>query len=292
MTAEGSWFEVKPSKIDASKIMDEIAIRYGKPSEDGKRIELIESATFPVFREDTIELVKKQFKELGFTAKTLFPKDELAETRFNNLLQATIKVTQEIPLQSYNRSFVDKKLNKVSEYEKYYVTGINETSGVEQLAVLPYYEKTHQIFEKDDTGKLWILPSIYWDIWLPESYYELAPYTDEDRFGLARLVNKLEDYPIPTPDGKVEKQEAMLYKEGYIAQSGASSGYYALIRGKKVIGEDKEEKFTLEMKISKSIFKYQHLVPFPKKGEIPATVGVQKPIMQMGVAELLAGIKA
>ena len=136
------------------------------------------------------------------------------------------------------------------------------------------------------------MPALYWDAWLPESFYELEPRTDEDRFGLASLVNKLEDYPIPAPDGTVVKQEAMLYKEGYIAQSGASSGYYALIRGKKVNDKQGVEKFTLEMKLSKSIFKYQHLVPFPKAGEIPVTVGAQKPIMQMGVAELLAGIAA
>jgi hypothetical protein len=290
VTAEGGWFEVKPSKIDAAKIVEEIAIRYGKPSVDGKHIELVESATFPVFRDDAVNLVKTEFSNLGFTPDKLFGKDPVAETKFNNFLTAVLKVASEKPLATYKRDFVDKSLNKVDSYEKYYVANVT-AAGVEQLQKLPYYEKTHQIFEKDESGKLWILPSLYWDMWLPESYYELEPRTDEDRFGLAKLVEKLEDYPIPRPDGKgVVKQEAMLYREGYIAQSGASSGYYAFIRGKKVEDKDGSKKFTLEMKLSKSAFKYQHLVAFPKEGEVAATVGPQKPIMQMGVAELLAGI--
>jgi len=297
--ADGNWIEVKKSVIAADNIVPRPAIRYGKPYVEGKPIELVENATFPVFREDHADLIKAKFAAIEFTADKLFPGDEIAETRYTNLIGAIVTVSREIPLATYQRHMVDRKLQKVEETQKYQVTGINESTGKEILEEFPYLNMTHQIYEKDQaSGALKVLPRIYYDLWLTEKLYELRSLDDAGRFGLYKEAQKLNNYPFPVMEDGVQKvdgdgepmvkyEEAMLYYEGYVAQSGSSQQYHAFIVPVLVQGED-GEKFICEMKLSKTIKMYTKLMDVPQEGEVPVTVaGKQQPLVMSSVAEML-----
>ena len=298
ITAEGNYIEVKKSVIKSDNIIPRPAIRYGKPYVEGKPIELVENATFPVFRDDHADLIKKRFAEMEFTAEKLFPDSEIAETRYSNLISAIVTVSQDIPLDTYQRRMVDRNLKLVEETQKYQVTGINESTGKEILEEFPYLSMTHQIREKDQEGALKVLPRIYYDLWLTEKLYELRAQDDAGRFELVKLMNKLEAYPFPVmEDGApkmdgdeqpmIKHEDAMLYYDGYVAQSGSSQQYHAFIIANRIQAED-GEKFIFEMKLAKTIKKYTKLMDIPLEGEVPVTVsGKQKPLVMSSVAEML-----
>ena len=303
ITENDIWIEVKKSLIKSDKIVPAPAIRYGKPYVEDKPIELVENASFPVFREDLTKLVIDKFAGEGFTADKLFPDDEIADTRLTNIITAALTLAQEVPLTSYARYKVDRHLNKVEEFEKYQVVGINESTGREILDRFPYLSMTHQIYEKDRaSGALKALPRIYYDLWLTEKLYELRAFDDAGRFEMHRQMQKLNNYPFPVigEDGKpeldgdgepmVKYEEAMLYFDGYVAQSGSSQQYHAFIVPVLVQGEE-GEKFIFEMKLSKTIKKYTKLMDVPQEGEIPVTVSAQqKPLVMSSVAEMLKQI--
>ena len=303
ITEDGNWIEVKKSVIKSANIVPEVAIRYGKPYVENKPIELVENASFPVFREDHAALIKDKFAALDFTAEKLWPEDPIAETRYDKLISAIVAVSGEIPLASYQRFKVDRHLNKVEDFEKYQVVGMNESSGREILDRFPYLAMTHQIHEKDQTtGTLKVLPRIYYDLWLTEKLYELRAQNDGGRFGLHTYGQKLNNYPFPVigeddspeldGDNKpmVKYEEAMLYCEGYVAQSGSSQQYHAFIVPVLVQGEE-GEKFIFEMKLAKTIKKYTKLMDVPQEGEVPVTVSAQQqPLVMSSVAEMLKQI--
>ncbi|MCK4266137.1 MAG: hypothetical protein KAX31_02580 [Thermoplasmata archaeon] len=303
ITAGGLWIEVKKSVIKSDNIVPAPAIRYGKPFEEGKTIELVENATFAVHREDLTDLIISKFEGEGFTADKLFPGDEIATTKLRNIITATLTTSREIPLSSYERYKVDRQLNKVEEFEKYKVVGVNESTGREILDRFPYLNMTHQIYEKDqNSGALKVLPRIYYDLWLTEKLYELRAFDDGGRFAMYKEAQKLNNYPFPmlTEDGSpeldgdgtplVKHEEAMLYYDGYVAQSGSSQQYHAFIVPVLVQGEE-GEKFIFAMKLAKTIKKYTKLMDVPQEGEIPMTVSSQqKPLVMSSVAEMLAKI--
>ncbi len=310
ITEEGIWIEVKKSLIKADKIVPAPAIRWGKPHVEGKPIELVENASYPVFREDHPTLVKQKFADMDFTAESLFPNDEIAETRYNNLINAILTVSKDIPLDTYEKYKVDRHLNKVEDAQKYQVVGINEDTGREILDVFPELLMTHQIRERalplpeapNALGPLKVLPRIYYDLWLTERLYELKAFNDAGRFEMTRLMNKLENYPFPvlkedgTPeldgDGQpmVKHEEAMLYFDGYVAQTGSTKQYHAFIVSQRIQAED-GEKFVFEMKLSKTIKKYTKTMDIPVEGEIPITVSAQqRPLVISDVAEMLKAI--
>jgi len=299
ITEDGNWIEVKKSLIKSDNIVPQPAIRYGKPHVEGKPIELVENATFPVFREDHADLIKAKFAEMKFTADKLFPKDPIADTRYTNLISAIVTVSKEIPLASYARQMVDRKLQVVEETQKYQVAGINEGTGREILTEFPYLTMTHQIWERNDEGTLKVLPRIYYDLWLTEKLYELRAQDDAGRFEMVKLMDKLENYPFPLlgedgvpkfdGDGEpmVSYEDAMLYYDGYVAQSGSSQQCHAFIVANRVQAED-GEKFVFEMKLAKTIKKYTQLMDVPQEGDVPVTVpGRQKPLVMSSVAEML-----
>ena len=303
ITEEGIWIEVKKSLIKADKIVPSPAIRWGKPHVEGKPIELVENASFPVFREDHATLVKDKFAKMDFTAENLFPGDKIADTRYNNLISAIITVSTDIPLETYQKYKVDRHLNKVEDAQKYKVVGINEDTGREILDVFPLLQMTHQIYEKDRVqGTLKVLPRIYYDLWLTEKLYELRAFDDGGRFEMVKLMNKLENYPFPvlkedgTPeldgDGTplIKSEEAMLYYDGYVAQTGSSQQYHAFIVSQRIQTED-GEKFVYEMKLSKTIKKFTKTMDIPLEDEIPITVSAQqRPLVISDVAEMLKAI--
>jgi len=303
ITEEGNWIEVKKSLISSEKIIPRPAIRWGKPHVEGKPIELVENASFPVFREDHATLVKDKFAKMDFTAENLFPGDKIADTRYNNLISAIITVSKDIPLDTYEKYKVDRHLQKVEDAQKYQVVGVNESTGKEILNVFPELLMTHQIYEKDQAqGTLKVLPRIYYDVWLTEKLYELKAFDDAGRFGLTKLMNKLENYPFPvlkedgTPeldgDGTplLKHEEAMLYFDGYVAQTGSSQQYHAFIVAHRIQAED-GEKFIFEMKLSKTIKKFTKAMDLPLEGEIPITVSAQqRPLVISDVAEMLKAI--
>jgi len=298
VTADGNWIEVKKSVIKADNIIPSAAIRYGKPYVEGKPIELVESATFPVFREDHADLIKAKFAEMEFTAERLFPDDPIADTRYTNLIGAIVTVSNDIPLATYKRHMVDRKLQIVEEHQKYQVTGINEKTGLAILEEFPYLLMTHQIWEKNQEGVLKVLPRIYYDLWLTEKLYELRAQDDAGRFEMVKLMNKLEAYPFPVMEDETQKmdgdgqpmishEDAMLYYDGYVAQLGSSQQYHAFIVANRIQAED-GEKFVFEMKLAKTIKKYTKLMDIPKEGAVPVTVaGKQKPLVMSSVAEML-----
>lgn len=302
ITEDGIWIEVKKSLIKADKIVPAPAIRWGKPYVEGKQIELVENASYPVFREDHSTLVKQKFAEMDFTAESLFPGDEIAETRYSKLIGAIVSVSMDIPLETYQRFKVDRHLNKVEDAQKYQVVGMNESTGREILDVFPELQMTHQIREKNQQGILKVLPRIYYDLWLTERLYELKAFNDAGRFEMTKLMNKLDNYPFPvlkedgTPeldgDGQpmVKREEAMLYFEGYVAQTGSSQQYHAFIVSYRIQAED-GEKFVFEMKLSKTIKKFTKTMDIPMEGEIPLTVSAQQPTLVISdVAEMLKAI--
>ncbi|KKN44922.1 hypothetical protein LCGC14_0688000 [marine sediment metagenome] len=303
ITEDGRWIEVKKSVIKSDNIVPAPAIRYGKPYVENKPIELVENASFPVFREDHAVLIKAKFAAMDFTAEKLWPEDPIAETRYDNLISAIVTVSGEIPLASYQRYKIDRRLNKVEDFEKYQVVGVNESTNREILDRFPYLAMTHQIHEKDQTtGTLKVLPRIYYDLWLTEKLYELRAQNDGGRFGLHTYAQKLNNYPFPVmgEDGSpeldgdnkpmVKYEEAMLYCEGYVAQSGSSQQYHAFIVPVLVQGEE-GEKFIFEMKLAKTIKKYTKLMDVPQEGEVPVTVSAQQqPLVMSSVAEMLKQI--
>lgn len=302
ITADGNWIEVKKSLIKSDNIIPSPAIRYGKPFVEGKPIELVENATFPVFRDDHSDLIKARFAEMEFTAEKLFPDDPIADTRYTNLIGAIVTVSRAIPLATYKRHMVDRKLQIVEEHQKYQVVGINEETGREILDEFPYLLTTHQIWEKNQEGVLKVLPRIYYDLWLTEKLYELRAQDDAGRFEMVKLMDKLENYPFPVMEDGVQKmdgdgkpmlshEDAMLYYDGYVAQSGSSQQYHAFIIANRVQAED-GEKFVFEMKLAKTIKKYTQLMDVPQEGEVPVTVpGKQKPLVMSSVAEMLLKVK-
>lgn len=292
ITDDGNWNEVKKSKISSDKIVDDPPIRYGLPGKD--KIELVERATFPVFREDVVELVIEEFEKLNFTAEKLFPDDDMAHVKLNNFITAATQVSQNIPLAKYQRGFVNKDLEPVEDPVRYQVVEVTE-EGEEVLDKFPYLEMTHQMHERDpETGKLNVLPREYWDLWLPETQYEVIPYDDPARFQLHEFAKKLDNYPFPNPETEeITYQEAMLYHEGYVLKSGSTKAYYAFMRPVWITGDDGEEKFLFELKFSRTITKYQKAVEVPQAGELPQFVATpQKTLKMKSVADMLAQVVA
>ncbi len=303
ITDAGIWIEVKKSVIKSDKIVPAPAIRYGRPYVENEPIDLVENASFPVFRGDLGLLVEGKFAEEGFTAESLWPGDENAETRYTKFIEAVLQTSGEIPLASYQRFKVDRDLNKVEDFEKYQVVGMNESTGREILDRFPYLNMTHQIYEKNQaSGALKVLPRIYYELWLTEKLYELPAQNDAGRFEMYKLAQKLNDYPfpvmgengVPELDGDgapmVKHEEAMLYYDGYVAQSGSTQQYHAFIVPVLVQGEE-GEKFIFEMKLAKTIKKYTKLMDVPQEGEVPVTVSAQQqPLIMANVAEMLKQI--
>ena len=286
-TKDGKYFEVKANKISSAKLVPDIPTRYGIA--DGKNIKLLEKTTFPIFRENVTEVVKQKFAEANFKAEQLFPNDPIAETRLTTLIAAVCQTAMTVPAK-YRWGYVDSKLMEHEEYTAYKVVGYNEATGREILEAAEYLTQTHLIPEAVD-GNPQVMPRTYWDIWLPDSQYELAPYDDVARFGLYEFAKKLDNYPMPDPEtGQTVNQEAMLYMQGYIAKTGEDAKpYYALLRPVWLNGEDGEEKFIFEMKLSRTVTKFQKAVPVPKPDEVPVTITAPaKSLNMVNIAEMLA----
>ena len=151
-------------------------------------------------------------------------------------------------------------------------------------------------------GALKVLPRIYYDVWLTEKLYELQAFNDAGRFELVKLMNKLESYPFPVigEDGQpeldgdgepmVKHEEAMLFIDGYVAQTGSTQQYHAFIVSHRIQAED-GEKFIFEMKLSKTVKKFTKAMAIPMEGEMPVTVSAgQPPLIISGVAEMLSKV--
>ena len=307
-TSEGKYIGVKKKKISAENIRPQPIIRYGLESEGGK-IELVEGRSFPVFDTGSVEGVNwtvneeiDRFKESNFPPTKIYTEDEeeKAETKFRNLLNATLTVLQDIPLDTYTRGYIDKDMNPVDKdlVWKYQVKEIKE-DGTEVLEEFPYLELTHVIEEETDDGPR-VFPSIYWDMFLGESYYELYGKTDADRFMLWQLAEKLNDYPVPVLDEEgnqvidgdgepmVNREECMLVYEGYCASTGSTKQYHALIRP-EVIQSEGQDKFVLIMKLTRTKFQFANAMPVPSPDEVPiTTTKKQKPIVMEDFASQLA----
>lgn len=303
VTGAGTFISVDKSPIKAEKIISEPAIRYGKPYQEGKPIELLEPANWPIFREELVDRIRNAFADAGFTAESVFPKLPNAEQRLTSFLTATLKAAAEYPLASYSKGKIDRELRRVENFETYEVVGVNEKTGKEQLRPFPYLEMTHQIREITEEGRIMVWPRIYYDLWLPESHYELSARDDADRIELWKLGDKLNHYPFPRKDLKgvpiledgkpiFDYEEGMLVKEGYVSQSGSRQQYHALIVPKRITAQG-EEKFLLEMKLTKTPIKYAKAMPIPRPGEVPTTVAKeQRPLVMESFAELLAQVVA
>lgn len=303
VTEEESWIPVKKTLLKAENITPQPVIRKGKPYIEGQSVELVEPAQWPVFRDDTASLVKKMFMEQGFKPEMLFPKDPIAESRLDKLIESVLTVTQEIPLASYKMGSVDKTLKKVQEIQKYQVVGVNEKSGKEIVRPFPDLQMTHQIFEKDEKIT-WVFPRVYWDLWLQESIHAITAVDDVGRFELWKLAQKLNDYPFSRTDpadGKVIldkkgkptiiREEGMIIKEGYVAQSGSSQQYHALLMPVRIVEKDVPEQFVFLMKLSQTIIRYTDAMRVPLPGEVPVTVSKeQKPLVMASVAEMLKAV--
>jgi hypothetical protein len=293
--AEGTFFEVKSNKISSAKIVSDMPLRYG--IRVGNQTKLLEKKSYPVLRADAGTIVKKKFAEMDFTAENLFGKDdEGADGKFSNLINAVCKTVMTIPAK-YRWSYADHKLVEYPDPEYFRVTGFNEATGREILKEADYLEQTHQIHElvEDEQGNMipQVMPRDLWDLWLTDHQYELKPYDDASRFGLYKFAQKLDNYPMPNPDGEgTINQKVMLYMQGYISKTGYSAkAYYALIRPVWLKGEDGEDKFIFEMKLSRTVTKYQKAVPVPKPGEVPTVLTApQKSLDMMGVADMLAQV--
>ena len=305
VTAEGKWIEVKKKAIKSDNIVPPIDICYGKPFVEGKPIEQVFGVSYPNSREDASTLIKERFAVADFTAENLFPKDPIAETKYTKFIDAVIKTFEEIPLAppknqggpgSTRRGMVDRHLKPVEEYDKYQNTGINE-AGRPILKQFPYLTTTHQIYEKDQVdGTLKVLPRILYDVWLPEMLYELYALDDGGRFALYQEAQKLNNYPFPVMEDGVQKMdgdgqpmvsydEAMLYYDGYVAQSGSSKQYAAFIIPVQIQGKEGPQ-FIFEMKLTKAAKKYSKLMDVPKEGEVPVTV-TGKQMVTSTVEEML-----
>jgi len=303
-TEEGKYISLSKKKLTAENITPQPIIRYGKapPEEGSKRpIELIQSAPWPVYRSDTVSKLVSLFKAAGFEATTIYKDsdEDLANSKFNTLMTATLQLLTGIPLDTYTRGYLDRKGDKVESGDvyKYKVAGVNET-GKELLEEFPYLEMTHVIEEKDETG-LCIWPRIYYDMWLPDSVYQLTAKDDASRFELWRLAQKLDEYPFPIKDGKdkvklddegnpiVTFEEAMIVRQGYIAQSGSTQQYHALIVPERIQAGG-EDKFVFLMKLTRTIRRYAEPMDVPAPGEVPLTVmREQKPLVMESFAEML-----
>ena len=303
-TEEGKYIAVSKKKITAENIKPQPIIRYGKAPVEGSSlpIELVQSAPWPVYRGDTVEKLLSRFREHDFKATDLYKvsDEELANSKFSTLMTATMQLLATIPLDTYKRGYLDRKGNKVESEDvyKYQVASVNETTGKEILEEFPYLEMTHMIEEKDDLGYC-IWPRIYYDMWLPDSVYQLTAKDDASRFELWRLAQKLDEYPFPVKDDKdevklddegnpiVKFEEGMIVKQGYIAQSGSTKQYHALIIPERIqIGG--EDKFVFLMKLTRTIRKYAAPMAVPAPGEVPITVmREQKPLVMESFAEML-----
>ncbi len=317
VTEEGHWIEVKKKLIKANNLIEEPAIRYGKPFEEGKPIEQIYGVSYPNFRESALDYIKARFaaEEVPLTAKTMFPKSKIADTKFDAFIGGVVMVLEDYPLAppktqggpgSTRRGYVDRQLKQIEEYQKFQVGSVSET-GKENLVPFPDLFQTHQIWERTlpapgfPKGVLMVLPRFpNYEVWLTEKEYELRALDDVGRFALHRYAQKLNNYPFPVTgeDGKPEldgdgeplivHQEAMLYMNGYVAQTGSSQQYHAFIVPVLIQAKD-GLKFIFELKLSKVPKKYTTLMDVPTEGEVPVTISArQKPLLYATVTEMLA----
>lgn len=303
-TEEGNYIALEKKALTAENIRPEPVIRYGKaPPEDPKKpIELVENASWPVFRDNTVSRIVQLFQENGFTPKSLYKDapDDVAASKFTTLMSSTVQLLMGLPLQTYTKGYIDRKEAKVqsSDVWKYKVVSVNEATGREELEEFPYLEMTHMIEEKDSLGYC-VWPRIYFDLWVPDTYHQLTAKDDAGRFELWRLAQKLNAYPFPVKDEKgeikrddngdpiMQFEEAMLVKQGYVAQSGSTKQYHALIVPERMqIGS--EEKFVFLMKLTRTIRKYAEPMKVPAPGETPVSVlKDQKPLVMESFAEML-----
>jgi len=138
-----------------------------------------------------------------------------------------------------------------------------------------------------------VLPRNTWDMWLADSLYELKPYDDAARFEGVNFARKLDNYPMPNPDGGDPiYQEVMMYQQGYISKTGEDAKpYIALIRPVWLRGEDGAEKFIFEMKLCQTVTKYQKAVPVPLPGETPVVLTAPpKAVAMQSIGDLLSQI--
>ena len=307
-TAEGNYIGLSKKALKPENIAPQPIIRYGKQQTDPKRpIELVENASWPVFRESTVNKLVKLFDENGIKPEAIYKDSDLetAAIKFQSLMAASLSLLSTIPLDTYTKGYVDRKENKIESVDvyKYQVKGVNEKTGKEILEEFPYLETTHVIEEMDEHG-LTVWPRMYYDMWLPSSFNQLVGKTDADRFALWKIAQKLNEYPFPVKDEqgnlvmdengdpKIVYDEGMIVKQGYVAQSGSSKQYHALIVP-ETITVGGEQKFAMIMKLTQTVRKLLDPMPVPKPGEVPVTVTrEQKPLVMEGFAQMLKQIAA
>lgn len=296
---DGDYISVKKTLLKPENITPQPAIRHGRELEGG-RIELLETAHRPVFREDLVDHIEKIMDESGATAAKIFKEDPIAETKRKSIIRASLAIAGDWPLQTYKRGKVNRKLEWVEDPELFQVVSVSET-GKEILEPFPYLEMTHQF--PISRANIW--PRMYWDLWLPDKLYEIHGADDAARFKLWKLMNELDNWPFYKKDkaGNIVKdgtgepivegrEEAMAVLEGYNATSGTTKQYHALLTTKRIVSED-EERFVLVMMLSRSVKKYANAMPVPKPGEVPITIqSEQKPLVVESVAEMLKAVVA
>jgi hypothetical protein len=292
------WIEVVQKAITSDKLLPPPKTVKGRQREDG-RIEVLEDATYGLPREDLANLVKDELAKLDFTAEKVWKDDPIGETRLNNMIGAIIKIGFSFPLgiarkgriQATEKYVIDRKLQKVEEWEEYIVDEDEET-GARSYTPMPYLFQTHQIEEK-------ALPLVYWDLWFADKLYELPGYSEADKRKITRLIDKLANYPFPvfeegepvidTETGKqqIEYGEAMLYMSGFQLQSGSKRQYHAFIRSRSLKEKDGTEKVILEMKLSRAIKTFAHA--FERPSDVAAEIAV--PLIGIkGVEEMLKAV--
>jgi len=308
-TEEGNFIGLKKKKLSAENIAPQPVIRHGKapPEDPSKPIELVETAHWPVFRGETVDNLVNLFAENGLKPEAIY-KDadaETAKSKFTTLMNATLQLLTTQPLDTYKRGYVDRQGRKVESADvyTYKVASVNEATGREVLEEFPYLELTHIIEEKDEQG-LTVWPRMYYDMWLPDSIYQLTGKTDADRFELWKLAQKLNEYPFPVKnkDGSIKLDdngdpvinydEAMIVKQGYIASTGSTKAYHALIVPERIQTQG-EDKFVFLMKLTRTVRKFAEAMEVPKPGEVPvSTTREQKPLVMESFAEMLSQVAA
>lgn len=306
---------MKTKKINATKIVGEPVIRYGVAK--GKTVELVNSATFPVFSPKApytiLEELGIKIEEVseasadgsvllsGWRAKPkqkippeikrLFPDASDPIGRFEGLVKVVAAGLSRQPLQTYSRGYRTFDGIPVSdgEVKKYMVAEVG-ADGVEKLTEFPYLETTHfmPIIEKGSQEEVNVIPLIYLPKFLPESHYEMYAADDAGRFALHNLARRYLNGDYIFPNG--EKGEAMIIIEGYHATSGTTQEYYVLLWAEFYTDAEGKQKFIWRMMTTKTRIKYANGMLVPEEGELPKTVQAQKRLLTPSIAVLLDGV--
>lgn len=286
--------KVEPNKILAETINPPPAIRKGVQL-DENTIMKVRSVSTPKPRADAPERMLKIFKEYEDGAalrEHLHPlvtgDDE--EEKNKNLTTIAMFVSEtmrEIPLEGYNRGYVDENNEVVpsSEVKNFQVVGVE--NGIEQLAPFPVVKKTKEFVIGDDN----VYPRIYEGNMLQagDYLYELPAVDDVHRFALAELYADMSDYT--KADGTYLGEVMAVIQPVYLI-GGTTQEYIAIITPKRIIEEDGTEKFTMIMKLSQSNIAYTHAMDLPKPGETPKTIESKaEPLRTVGFAQLVQAMK-